>query len=250
MASPETRRSLAREDRDQQLPDDRADPRGHRLWRAGRDRAAVLPEVHHGAGEGVKPYTALQLAGRDVYLREGCYNCHSQMIRPFRAETLRYGHVLGRRRVRLRPPVPVGQQAHRARPAPRRRTLLRRLAPRAPGQPARRGARVQHACLPLAGQGQRGPADMVQTAHARAAHGWAVPYTDEEIAKAGDEVKGKTEMEALIAYLQVHGHCPQVRHKESRHGHQHPALRGHCGLLPGFPGHLRLGLVSPQCGGL
>ena len=41
---------------------------------------------------GVKPYTALQLAGRDIYLREGCYNCHSQMIRPFRAETLRYGH--------------------------------------------------------------------------------------------------------------------------------------------------------------
>ena len=41
---------------------------------------------------GVKPYTALQVAGRDVYLREGCYNCHSQMIRPFRAETLRYGH--------------------------------------------------------------------------------------------------------------------------------------------------------------
>src|SRR3954447_15161808 len=41
---------------------------------------------------GLKPYTALQLAGRDVYVREGCYNCHSQMIRPFRAETLRYGH--------------------------------------------------------------------------------------------------------------------------------------------------------------
>ena len=42
--------------------------------------------------EGLKPYTALQLAGRDIYVREGCYNCHSQMIRPFRAETLRYGH--------------------------------------------------------------------------------------------------------------------------------------------------------------
>src|SRR5881275_688797 len=41
---------------------------------------------------GLKPYTALQVAGRDIYLREGCYNCHSQMIRPFRAETLRYGH--------------------------------------------------------------------------------------------------------------------------------------------------------------
>jgi cytochrome c oxidase cbb3-type subunit 2 len=42
--------------------------------------------------EGVKPYTAVQLAGRDVYIREGCYNCHSQMVRPFRAETERYGH--------------------------------------------------------------------------------------------------------------------------------------------------------------
>ena len=41
---------------------------------------------------GLKPYPALQLYGRDIYLREGCYNCHSQMIRPFRAETLRYGH--------------------------------------------------------------------------------------------------------------------------------------------------------------
>jgi cytochrome c oxidase cbb3-type subunit 2 len=42
--------------------------------------------------KGLQPYTAMQLMGRDVYLREGCYNCHSQMIRPFRAETLRYGH--------------------------------------------------------------------------------------------------------------------------------------------------------------
>ena len=44
------------------------------------------------AVKGVEPYNALQLAGRDIYIREGCYNCHSQMIRPFRAETLRYGH--------------------------------------------------------------------------------------------------------------------------------------------------------------
>ena len=51
--------------------------------------------------EGLKPYTALQLAGRDVYTREGCYNCHSQMIRPFRAETLRYGHFLEGGRVCL-----------------------------------------------------------------------------------------------------------------------------------------------------
>jgi cytochrome c oxidase cbb3-type subunit 2 len=53
----------------------------------------VLSKVHNGADRRVcKPYTALQLAGRDMYVREGCYNCHSQMIRPFRAETLRYGH--------------------------------------------------------------------------------------------------------------------------------------------------------------
>ena len=58
--------------------------------------------------EGLKPYTPLQLAGRDVYIREGCYNCHSQMVRPFRG-----------RRVRVRPPLPMGQQAHRPRPAPR-----------------------------------------------------------------------------------------------------------------------------------
>src|SRR5215470_10326658 len=41
---------------------------------------------------GLKPYTPLQLVGRDIYVREGCYNCHSQMIRPLHAETLRYGH--------------------------------------------------------------------------------------------------------------------------------------------------------------
>ena len=44
------------------------------------------------AVQGVEPYEPLRLMGRDVYIREGCYNCHSQMIRPFRAETMRYGH--------------------------------------------------------------------------------------------------------------------------------------------------------------
>jgi cytochrome c oxidase cbb3-type subunit 2 len=86
--------------------------------------------------EGLKPYTALQLAGRDVYVREGCYNCHSQMIRPFRAETLRYGTFQQGRRVRLRPPLPVGQQAHRPRPAPGGRQVQRRVAAHPPDQPA------------------------------------------------------------------------------------------------------------------
>jgi hypothetical protein len=86
-----TQSPRSREDRDQQLPDDRADPAG------GGDRRLVeiVPLFFQRSTtqpvEGLKPYTALQLAGRDVYMREGCYNCHSQMIRPFRAETLRYG---------------------------------------------------------------------------------------------------------------------------------------------------------------
>ena len=61
----------------------------------------------------VKPYTPLELAGRDIYIREGCYNCHSQMIRPFRHETERYGEYSQAGRVRLRPPVPVGLAPHR-----------------------------------------------------------------------------------------------------------------------------------------
>jgi cytochrome c oxidase cbb3-type subunit 2 len=80
-------------DREEPLAADRAgDPLVVSIGGAGGDRAAVLPEVHHRAGGRLKPYTPLRLAGRDIYVREGCYNCHSQMIRPFRAETERYGH--------------------------------------------------------------------------------------------------------------------------------------------------------------
>jgi hypothetical protein len=116
--------------------------------------------------------------GRDIYVREGCYNCHSQMIRPFRAETERYGHYSRGRRVRLRPPVPVGLQAHRPGPGARRRPLQRRVASRAPDQPARRGAGVEHAGLPVAGAT---PARRRASRRrcARCAR-WA-PYTDEQI---------------------------------------------------------------------
>ena len=100
--------------------------------------------------EGMKPRTALELEGRDIYIREGCVGCHSQMVRPFRAETERYGHysvagASGTTRSCGVPSVPAG---------PRRRPLLRRLAPRAPVQPAQRGARVEDACLPVAGREQ------------------------------------------------------------------------------------------------
>jgi cbb3-type cytochrome c oxidase subunit II len=65
---------------------------GDQHRRPGRRSCRCSSRRHHRAGEGLKPYTALQLEGRDIYIREGCYNCHSQMIRPFRAETERYGH--------------------------------------------------------------------------------------------------------------------------------------------------------------
>ena len=73
--------------------------------------------------DGLKPYTALQLAGRDVYVKEGCYTCHSQMIRPFRAETERYGHYSLAGEFVYDSPVPVGVETDRTRPASRRRAL-------------------------------------------------------------------------------------------------------------------------------
>jgi cytochrome c oxidase cbb3-type subunit 2 len=128
---------------------------------------------------GVKPYPALELAGRDVYVREGCYNCHSQMVRTLRFETERYGHYsLAGESVYDRP-VPVGQQAHRAGPGTRRRPLLGRLASRAPEQPARRGARVEHAVFPWLAKNK--PIRPTVQAHMRALKRLGDPYTDAEI---------------------------------------------------------------------
>ncbi len=74
--------------------------------------------------EGMRPYSPLELAGRNVYIREGCYNCHSQMIRPFRDEVERYGHFSLAAESHVRPSLPVGLEAHRAGSRPGRRTLL------------------------------------------------------------------------------------------------------------------------------
>ncbi|MEY4428006.1 MAG: cytochrome-c oxidase, cbb3-type subunit [Pseudomonadota bacterium] len=153
--------------------------------------------------EGLKPYTALQLAGRDVYLREGCYGCHSQMIRPFRAETLRYGHYSMAGEFVYDHPFQWGSkrtgpdlhrvggkysdswhQAHLRNP--------RDVVPESnmPAYPWLETAAVD-------------PAGMAPRMEALRKVG--VPYTDAEIKAAADEVKGKTEMEAVIAYLQVLG---------------------------------------------
>ena len=150
--------------------------------------------------QGLKPYNALQLAGRDVYRREGCYNCHSQMIRPFRAETLRYGpysvagefvydHPFQWGSKRTGPDLArVGgryndewHRAHLINP--------RDLVPESnmPGYPWLATATID--------------AKQLQ-ANMRALRRVGVPYGDEEIAKAPEMVKGKTEMDAMIAYLQ------------------------------------------------
>ena len=152
---------------------------------------------------GLKPYTALQLTGRDVYVREGCYNCHSQMIRPFRAETERYGHYsVAGEFVYDRPfqwgSKRTGPDLHRVggrySDEWHRIHLMnpRDVVPESnmPGYPWLASARLD-------------PASIAPKMRALRVVGH--PYSDEEIAKAGDELKDKTEMDALIAYLQVLG---------------------------------------------
>ena len=150
--------------------------------------------------EGVKPYTALQLAGRDIYQREGCYNCHSQMIRPFRAETLRYGHYSVAGESVYDHPFQWGSKRtgpDLAREGGRNsddwhvKHLInpRSVVPQSnmPAYPRLATDKVDHTTI---------------AAHMRGLRMVGVPYTDEQIAGAEAEVKGKTEMEALIAYLQ------------------------------------------------
>ena len=153
--------------------------------------------------KGLLPYTPLQLAGRDIYQREGCYNCHSQMIRPFRAETLRYGHYSVAGEFVYDHPFQWGSK--RTGPDLHRvggkysdqwhRDHLnnpRDLVPESnmPAYPWLLANTVDSASLPT---------------HMKALRSVGVPYTDEQIASASEETKGKTEVEAVIAYLQVLG---------------------------------------------
>ena len=153
--------------------------------------------------EGLKPYSALQLAGRDVYVREGCYNCHSQMIRPFQAETLRYGpYSMAGEYVYDRPfqwgSKRTGPDLHRVggrySDEWHRVHLInpRDVVPESnmPAYPWLAKKEADHASLAKK-----------MTVLRTLGH----PYTDEEIAKASEEVKGKTDLDAVIAYLQVLG---------------------------------------------
>jgi len=152
---------------------------------------------------GLQPYTALQLAGRDIYTREGCYNCHSQMIRPLRAEALRYGHYSVAGEFVYDHPFQWGSK--------RTGPDLQRVG----GKYSDDWQRIHlinprdlvpESIMPAYPWLEKAPVDAdAMPSHMRALRRVGVPYTDAQIAGATEEVKGKTEMDALIAYLQVLG---------------------------------------------
>jgi cytochrome c oxidase cbb3-type subunit II len=152
---------------------------------------------------GLKPLNALQLAGRDVYQREGCFNCHSQMIRPFRAETERYGHYsVGGESVYDHPFLWGSKRTgpDLARVGARYSDDWHRVHLMNPRNVVPESNMPAYSYLAKA---QVNAEDL--PAHMKALMRVGVPYTDEQIAAAAKEVEGKTEMEALIAYLQQLG---------------------------------------------
>ena len=154
-------------------------------------------------GDGIRPYTALELAGRDIYVREGCYLCHSQMIRPFRDEKERYGHYSLASESMYDHPFQWGSK--RTGPDLARvggkysdEWHVRHLiAPRSV---------VPESVMPNYPWLAETPVDdSTIVAHMEGMRTIGVPYTDADIAGAVEAVKGKTEMDAMVAYLQVLG---------------------------------------------
>lgn len=154
------------------------------------------------ANELVKPYDPLRLSGRDIYIREGCYNCHSQMIRPFRAETERYGHYSVAGEFIYDHPFQWGSKRtgpDLARVGGRYSDLWHRthlLNPRDV---------VPESNMPAYFWLDRPLNTTDIEAKMRALRKVGVPYTDDEIAGARKAIDGKSELDALIAYLQGMG---------------------------------------------
>jgi cytochrome c oxidase cbb3-type subunit 2 len=152
---------------------------------------------------GLKPYTALQMEGRDIYIREGCNNCHSQMIRPFRSETERYGHYsLAGEHVWERPFLWGSKRTgpDLARVGGRYSDewhYVHLINPRDVVPESNMPGFPWLAENTLDGELTAKKMEVFRS--------FGAPYTDEEIAGAKAAVAGKTEMEALIAYLQVLG---------------------------------------------
>ena len=150
--------------------------------------------------KGIVPDSPLKIAGRDIYIREGCYNCHSQMIRPLVAETLRYGHYSVAGEFVYDHPFQWGSK----RTGPDLHRVggkysddwqrLHLISPR---------DLVPESIMPAYPWLETTPADADSIqAHMRALRKVGVPYTDAEIEAAPAELKGKTELDAMVAYLQ------------------------------------------------
>ncbi|HEY6829908.1 MAG TPA: cytochrome-c oxidase, cbb3-type subunit II [Gemmatimonadaceae bacterium] len=150
--------------------------------------------------DGVKPYPPLQLVGRDIYVREGCYNCHSQMIRPFRAETERYGHYSVAGEFVYDHPFQWGSKRtgpDLARVGGRYSDDWHRVHLGNPRDVVPESNMPSYSWL---AKTQLSTADIGD--RMRALRRVGVPYTDAEIASAPEQLQGKTEEDAVIAYLQ------------------------------------------------
>lgn len=152
---------------------------------------------------GLKPYTPLQLTGRDIYLREGCYGCHSQMVRPLRAETLRYGHYSVAGEFVYDHPFQWGSKRtgpDLARVGGRYSDEWHRIHLNNPRDLVPESNMPAYSWLEGARLKPEEAAPKM-----RALRMLGVPYTDADIAGAAGQLEGKTEMDAVVAYLQVLG---------------------------------------------
>jgi len=161
--------------------------------------------------EGLKPYSALQLEGRDIYVSEGCYLCHSQMIRPFRAETERYGHYSVAGEFVYDHPFQWGSKRtgpdlarvggrysddwHRAHLMNPRDVVPESIMPG----------------YPWLAKNKLDPSLIQKKMRVMNMFGPGTPYSEEDIKNAPAELEGKTQMDALIAYLQDLGTAIKVR---------------------------------------
>ncbi len=149
---------------------------------------------------GVKPYTALQLEGRDIYIREGCYNCHSQMVRPLRAETERFGHYSLAGESVYDHPFQFGSKRtgpDLARVGGRYSDEWHRVHLSNPRDVVPESNMPRYAWL----ANERVDARLTPK-KLELMRGLGVPYTQAQIDKASADVQDKSEMDALIAYLQ------------------------------------------------
>ncbi|MCG7496336.1 cytochrome-c oxidase, cbb3-type subunit II [Vibrio sp. Of7-15] len=156
--------------------------------------------------ENLRPYTALEMEGRDIYIREGCTVCHSQMIRPFRAETERYGHYSVAGESVWEHPFLWGSK--------RTGPDLARVGERYSDEWHRVHLINPRDVVPESNmpgfpwlEENMLDGELTSKKLALFRESYGVPYTQEQVDNASKEVEGKTEMDAIIAYLQSLGHA-------------------------------------------